>query len=147
MKRLTLIPVLLFLISFAPVQAQETAQQFGDYVIHYNAVNTDFLTPDIARNYGIKRSKNRILLTVAVLKGDMGVAGQPVPADIKAHVTNLSDQTKSLDLKEIKDGNAIYYIDTFSVTNKETVDIFITAQPKNGGPTMDVKFRRQFFTK
>jgi hypothetical protein len=131
-----------------PVQAQqETAQKFGDYVIHYNAVNTDFLTPEIARNYGIQRSKNRVLVTVSVLKGEMGVAGQPVAANIKAHATNLSDQTKSLNMREIRDGNAIYYIDTFSVTNEETVDIYIVAQPKSGGPKMDVKFRRQFFTK
>jgi hypothetical protein len=50
-------------------------------------------------------------------------------------------------MREVKDGNAIYYIDTFSVTNEETVDMNITAKPKNGGPKMEVKFRRQFFTK
>ncbi len=147
MRRFAVLALLLFIFTIAPVQAQETAKQFGDYVLHYNAVNTDFLTPEIARNYGIQRSKNRVLLTVSVLKGDIGVAGQPVAADINAHATNLSDQTKKLNMKEVKDANAIYYIDTFSVTNEETVDIYITAKPKNGGPIMDVKFRRQFFTK
>lgn len=147
MRRFAVLPLLLFLFTIAPVQAQETAKQFGDYVLHFNAVNTDFLTPEIARNYGIQRSKNRVLLTVSVLKGEIGIAGQPVAADISAHATNLSDQTKRLNMKEVKDGNAIYYIDTFSVTNEETVDMHISAKPKNGGPQMDVKFRRQFFTK
>jgi len=147
MRRFAVLPLLLLLFTIAPVQAQETAKQFGDYVIHFNAVNTDFLTPEIARNYGIQRSKNRVLLTVSVLKGEIGVAGQPVAADISAHATNLSDQTKKLNMRQVKDGNAIYYIDTFSVTNEETVDMYITAKPKNGGPAMEVKFRRQFFTK
>jgi len=147
MRRFAVLPLLLLLFTITPVQAQETAKQFGDYVLHFNAVNTDFLTPEIARNYGIKRSKNRVLLTVSVLKGEIGIAGQPVAADISAHATNLSDQTKSLNMREVKDGNAIYYIDTFSVTNEETVDMHISAKPKNGGPQMDVKFRRQFFTK
>jgi hypothetical protein len=147
MRRFAVLPLLLFLFTIPPVQAQETAKQFGDYVIHFNAVNTDFLTPEIARNYGIQRSKNRVLLTVSVLKGEIGIAGQPVAADINAHATNLSDQTKKLNMREVKDGNAIYYIDTFSVTNEETVDMNITAKPKNGGPKMEVKFRRQFFTK
>jgi hypothetical protein len=147
MRRFAVLALLLFVFTIAPVQAQETAKQFGDYVLHYNAVNTDFLTPEIARNYGIQRSKNRVLLTVSVLKGDIGVAGKPVAAEINAHATNLSDQTKKLNMREVKDANAIYYIDTFSVTNEETVDMYIKAKPKNGGPTMDVKFRRQFFTK
>jgi len=147
MRRFAVLPLLVLLFTIAPVQAQETAKQFGDYVIHFNAVNTDFLTPEIARNYGIKRSKNRVLITVSVLKGEIGVAGQPVAADISAHATNLSDQTKTLNMRQVNDGNAIYYIDTFSVTNEETVDMHISAKPKNGGPNMEVKFRRQFFTK
>jgi hypothetical protein len=147
MKRLTLISLLALLIIVSPLQAQETAKQFGDYVIHYNAVSTDFLTPEVARNYGIQRSKNRVLLTVSVLRGKIGVAGEPVAAKVKAHTSNLNDQTKKLNMREVRDGSAIYYIDTFSVSNEETIDMHISATPKDGGPDMNVKFRRQFFTK
>lgn len=147
MKRFALFPLLAFLLIFTPVQAQQNAQQFGDYVIHYNAVNTDFLTPEVAKNYGIQRSKNRVLVTVSVLKGKMGVAGQPVAAKVSAHTANLSDQTKNLTMREVRDGEAIYYIDTFSVSNEETMDIFVTATPVDGGPKMSIKFRKQFFTK
>jgi hypothetical protein len=147
MKPFVLFTLAALLLMISPVQAQQNAQQFGDYVIHYNAVNTDFLTPEVARNYGIQRSKNRVLLTVSVLKGQMGVAGQPVAAKISAHTANLSDQTKNLNLREVRDGEAIYYIDTFSVSNEETMDIFVTATPVDGGPKMSIKFRKQFFTK
>jgi hypothetical protein len=147
MKRFALFPLLVLLLMITPVQAQQNAQQFGDYVIHYNAVNTDFLTPEVARNYGIQRSKNRVLVTVSVLRGEMGVAGKPVAAKVSAHTANLTDQTKNLSMREVRDGEAIYYIDTFSVTNEETMDIFVTATPVDGGPRMSIKFRKQFFTK
>ena len=77
----------------------------------------------------------------------MLLAGQPVAAKISAHTANLSDQTKNLNLREVRDGEAIYYIDTFSVSNEETMDIFVTATPVDGGPKMSIKFRKQFFTK
>jgi len=31
-------------------------QDFGDFEVHYNALRTDQLAPDVARAYGIERS-------------------------------------------------------------------------------------------
>ena len=44
----------------------ENAETFGDYTIHYNALSTESLSPDIAKTYGIRRSKNRGLVNIAV---------------------------------------------------------------------------------
>src|SRR4051812_23157766 len=55
--------------------AQPGADSFvsnGDYEMHYNAVRTDQLTADIARAYGIERSKNKVLLNVSVLNHSNG---------------------------------------------------------------------------
>ena len=41
-----------------PLPATESAKDFGDYVLYFNAINTDQLTPDIAKQYGIVRSKS-----------------------------------------------------------------------------------------
>ncbi|MCH6550353.1 MAG: DUF4426 domain-containing protein, partial [Proteobacteria bacterium] len=40
----------------------------GDHIVHFSAQSTDQLEPDVARAYGIVRSKNRVMLTVSVLK-------------------------------------------------------------------------------
>ena len=150
MKRTILTPLALLLALIAgpalAADAPQGAKQFGEYVIHYNAVNTDFLTPQVARSYGIRRSKNRILLTVSVLKGKLGVAGEPVEADVEAWVTNLNQQTKGVNMKEVKDGGAIYYIGTFSATNEETFDIHVKARPKGSDKAFEVSFRRKFYT-
>ena len=52
-----------------PAQAlDETFKDFGNYEVHFNALRTDELTPDVARVYGIQRSANRVMLNVTVLR-------------------------------------------------------------------------------
>ena len=45
--------------------ATEGSKDFGDYVVFFNALNTDQLKPEIAREYEIVRSKSRAMLSVA----------------------------------------------------------------------------------
>ena len=46
--------------------ATESSRDFGDYVVYFNALNTEQLTPEIARQYEIVRSKSRALLNVSI---------------------------------------------------------------------------------
>jgi Domain of unknown function (DUF4426) len=133
------------LIFFASVATAEQATDVGDAVVHYNAVITDFFNPRIAKLYGIKRSKNRALLTVTVLKKHMGLASLPVKADITASAVNLRNQIKDLNLREITDGGAIYYISEFPVSNEETLDFTLNITPTDG-ETSTIKFRQHFYT-
>ena len=138
------------LAALLTITGKVVADQFkdiGDAVIHYNAVTTDFFDPNIAKLYGIKRSKNRALLTVTVLKKNMGLAALPVKAKIDAMVVNLSNQITHLNLREITDvtdGGAIYYIAEFPVSNEETFDITMRIEPE-GGTEHTLSFRQQFY--
>ena len=131
----------------APAQA-ERSKTLGNYIVHYNALGTDFLKPNTAKQYSIKRSKNRGMVTIAIqTKPDTGNAmGQPVTAMVSGFTKNLNGQTRNLDFKLIKEGNAIYYIDDFSVTNQEVVDFVLSIKPDNQGNLYSLKFRQQFFT-
>ena len=138
---------LLLLISLCVAKGAFAAQatDFGDMVVHYNAVRTDFFNPQIARAYGIKRSKNKALLTITVLNKQLDLPAQPMKANVKAEAINLSNQRKLLSMREITDGGAIYYITEFPITNGETLDFSINVTPE-GGRTQTVKFRQAFFT-
>jgi hypothetical protein len=58
--------LLLFGLSLqAPAQQ---AEDLGDYLVHYNTMNTTLLSPEVARAYNIQRSGTRGLLNIAVLK-------------------------------------------------------------------------------
>ncbi len=134
----------LFLLFAGAAQAEQYTD-LGDAVVHYNAVRTDFFDPQIARAYGIKRSKNRALLTITVLKKRMGLAAQPTKAQVSAKAVNLSNQVKNLQMREITEGGAIYYIAEFPITHKETLDFTIQVTPEGGNP-QTIHFRQRFVT-
>ena len=70
----------------------ESFKVSGEYEMHYNAVRTDQLTSDIARAYGIERSKNKVLLNISVLHKAAGSNTTPSDADVAVIARNLSGQ-------------------------------------------------------
>lgn len=115
--------------------------KFGDYVIHHTALPTDILLPEVARAYKIKRSKNRGMLNIVVQHKGKGVG-----AKVSGTGVNLNSQLKHLEFREIKDGDVTYYISSFRVTNKETINFKIKVQPAGSTKTHMVKFKKEFYT-
>jgi hypothetical protein len=138
--------LLLLALAGSTAAVADQFKTFGDYVVHYNALNTEMLAPDVARQYGIKRSKNRGLFTISVQKKVLGTTGKPVEASITGYATNLTAQTKPLKARKIVDGTAIYYIGDFRITNRETLDFHFTITPAGEDKSFTLKFRKQFFT-
>jgi hypothetical protein len=147
MKTLTAVVALLLASLFAAPLAAQQSQDFGEYVVHYNALNTNLIPPQVAQAYGIQRSSNRALLNITVLKKVMNTPGTPVKAQVKATGTNLTGQRREIEIREITEAEgAVYYIGVMPVHNMETynftIEINIAEEPE---PIM-VKFRQQFYT-
>lgn len=130
----------------APGLHAEQSQDFGDYVVHFNAIGTDFLPPKVAKEYSIKRSNQRAMLNIAVQKKKLGTSVQPVTAKVTAAAVNLAGQSKDIKLREIREPYAIYYIGEFSISNEETLKFTVDVMPEESGDPLTVKFRQQFFT-
>ena len=130
----------------ASVPADASSKDFGDYVLHFNALTTDQLTPEVARQYGIVRSKNRAMLNVSIIKKEEGTIGQSVPGSVSASVNNLTGQLKNLQLREVKSGGAVYYIGDVDVADRETLVFNLDATPMNEMSRFSVRFSRQFYT-
>lgn len=137
--------IVIVVASFSGQARAEQSEDFGDYVVHYNTLNTDFLAPEVARSYGITRSGNRAILTVTVLKKDLGLGAVPVKAQIQAGAINLSNQVKAMSMREITDGKAIYYVGEFPISNEETLNFDLQITTDEGG-SHALAFRQQFFT-
>jgi len=123
-----------------------TSKDFGDYVLHFNAISTDQLQPEIAQTYNIVRSKNRAMLNVSIIKKVKGTIGQSVTGDIKVTVNNLTGQVKNLALKEVRENDAIYYIGDAQVANGETLIFNLKVKPEDKTTGFSVRFSRQFFS-
>ncbi len=115
----------------------------GDHIVHFSAQSTDQLPPDVARAYGIVRSKNRAMLNVSVIKEGTTVA---VPADITVRTVNLAGQLKNVTMRKIEEQEAIYYIGETAVANHETLVFNISITPEGKTAASDVRFTREFYT-
>jgi hypothetical protein len=138
---------LLVLLAMAQPAIAQQSQSFDGYTIHYNAINTSQLTPQIAQAYGIQRSSSRALLNITVLREQ--AAGQPAPSHARVEVSarNLTGQLRDIEMREISEADeAIYYIGVFRVNNMETFDFTVSVVPEGEAAPLEVKFRQQFYT-
>ena len=129
----------------AVLSGTESAKDFGDYVLHFNAIVTDQLTENVARQYGIVRSRNRAILNVSMLRKEEGTMGIPVTGSVSASAINLNGQFRNIDLREIREGTAVYYIGETSIMDGETLIFTVDATPINESSRFNVRFMKQFF--
>lgn len=134
--------LLVFSLHTAPVMAEQ-AKRFGDYVIHYNTLNTDTLNPAVAREYGIQRSKNRAMLSVSVIRES---DGKGVQAQVTATSGMLTGHKQTLKTREIREEDAVYYISDFPVAHRDTLKFTLRVKPEGSRRTHTITFQKQFFT-
>ncbi|MEM7054850.1 MAG: DUF4426 domain-containing protein [Pseudomonadota bacterium] len=125
------------------VQAQQF-ESFGQYEVHYSTLNTNQLTPQVAQAFGIQRAGTQAMLNISVIDSE---TGDPVEAEITASATNLTGQLREVNLRELREQEAVYYIGQFRIHNEETLRFEVQVQPEGRtGAPFELNFRHQFFT-
>ena len=146
MNRLLKTLVLLTALTSLPVSAQQS-QDFGEFTVHYNALSSSLITPEVAKAYGIRRSDSRALINISVLKNNADKTTTAVTAKVTASGRNLTGQTRTVDMREINESDdAIYYLGELSVRNMETFDFTIEVLTEGQEKPFNVRFRQQFYT-
>jgi len=123
--------------------SRDTSANIGDHVVHFNALSTEQLSPEVARAYNIVRSKNRAMLNVSVLEA---AGGKAVTATVTVKTVNLTGQLKNVVMRKIQEQDAIYYIGETPVANRETLVFDITVTPDGTSEPFQLKFQRQFYS-
>jgi hypothetical protein len=129
----------------AVLPATESVKDFGEYVLYFNALNTDQLSPEIAREYEIVRSKSRALLNVSIHRKLADGRTEAVTGAVSASAINLNGQLMTMTLREIREDTAIYYIGELAITDGEVLIYTIDATPSNDPSRFTVRFKKQFF--
>ncbi|GIU09770.1 outer membrane protein [Shewanella sp. c952] len=139
----SLIAVLLLSLCLTGSAFAEQKQNVGNYDIHYVALSSTFLTPSIAKSYGIKRSSYSGILNISVL--DTSVDGNPaVPVEITGVANNLLDARVELKFREIREGDSIYYI--AEVPYRDDQEINFNIAVKHGSKlNTQLKFKQKFY--
>ena len=130
-----------------PAQRSESSYtEAGSYQMHYNAFRSDTLKPEVARAYGIERSKNRVTLNVTVLRKEGTAQPTPVEAEVSVEAYNLNGQQKQMSIRRVNEGAAIYYIGETGINGAEILAFNIKATPLNDTTLLEGKMRREFFS-
>ena len=106
-------------VIFAAISAQASAEikkDLGDWEVHYIALTTTFLSPEIARANNIVRSGRNALVNISVLNKRTKEAQE---VNITGTARNLLGTSKTLEFTQVKEGKAIYYLASVGFSDKE----------------------------
>ena len=140
MKKIYL-PVILILFFSSAVMA-ENMQKLGNMDVHYIALNSTFLQPNIAKAYQIQRSRYNGLVNISVL--DNTKKDSPAKmVSLTGKARNNLGQTKTLEFQEVTEGEAIYYLAQINFTNEEV--FHFTIKVNDGKEEKTLKFTQKFY--
>lgn len=128
--------------------ASATAEQFvqvGDYDIHYSAISTRFLAPEVAQAHNIQRSANRGLVNISVRERMDDGSTRPVSASIQGHVSGLAGTPEPLSFRTIHDGDATYYLAPFTMRHDEAMRFELDVRYDRNEPPAPVNFLQRFY--
>lgn len=133
------------LMLFVPLLAQaENSTKIPGFTIHHNVITTDFLAPNIASAYRIIRSKNRGMINISVIEDVEGTTGKAAMASISARVVNLLGQSRLIPLREIREGEAIYYIGDFIIPGNDQLIFVLDVLPQGAKRPYTAKLEHKF---
>jgi hypothetical protein len=124
-----------------PAQAVEIAKQ-GDLEMHCVAVPTSELTPEAAKTYNVEPRPGRGLLTITLLKRVRAGEAKSVPGQVYAGAVNQGNYLSSIPIREIREGNEVYYLGEYRVSAPDTLRFLVNANVL--GKAMKTEFTRTF---
>ena len=139
-KRLVVVSSLMIGLVFTIPANAEQKQVLGSWDVHYIALNSTFLTPKVAKQYGIVRSKFNGLINISVLDKRSQKAQSVI---MTGEAKNLLGVIKKLTFKEVNEGDAIYYLASLPFADREQYRISI--EINDGKTQKSLKFQHKFY--
>ena len=134
--------VLLTVLCASLTHAQQS-ERFDQFELHHSIVYTTFLTAEIAGEFDIARGKDKAMLTLSVRDADAReTEGRPM--HIEGRTWDLITGGR-MNVKEIKEGRATYYLVPFEFLDREYRFFEFTCKPEGSQKTYDYTFKTQLW--
>lgn len=121
--------------------AIDTHRDLGDYRVHFSTMNTTKLPPAVAETHGITRARDRALINISLTRP--GQPGYGQPAQVSGTATNLMQQSRQLEFREVREADAVYYIAPLEHIHEEVVTFELRVRPEGADTPLDVRFTRK----
>ena len=112
------------------IAVAEQMQRFGDFEAHYVVFPSTFLQSEIAHQYGLRRGPGLAVVNLSVLDA----AGTGAACAIVGQSKNLLGQISPLTFKEVREGDAVYYLAEVRHADQEVLRFSLTITPPEAEP-------------
>ncbi len=123
--------------------SQEAVSRIGDVTVRASAIPTATLAEQVAKQYGISRADNTVMLLIGVRQGS-DAQETALPARITAVATDLRGRRHDIEMRELRSGDLLDYVGTIEISPPDTVRFDITVV-REGGATSQMQFSRDFY--
>jgi len=131
--------------------SQEAVSRVGDVTIRATAIPTSTLSEPVARQYGIAREKDTVMLLVGVRQGE-GAQETALPAKIIATASDLRGRKHVIEMRELRSGDPgsgpgqvlLDYVGIVDVSPPDTLRFDVQVVRENGA-TSQMQFSRDFY--
>lgn len=138
MKRIIIALLLGLAISFGAVAEQK--KQLGNWDVHYIAFPAPLLTPEIALQYRLQRSKYNAVINISVLDK---TSQQAQKVALNGTAKDLQGRQRKLEFTEVVEGNAVYYLAQLPFYNEQRFSFAITVA--SGNESQLLQFDQTFY--
>jgi len=145
-RKIPILFCLLLPLTAADARAQQS-ERFDNYELHFSVVNTTFLDPEVASQYGIIRGERRGIVNIAVREHSEETAdgdATTVPMQLEGRTWDLIAEQR-MTFIEVNEGSAVYYIGEFKFINREWRWFELSFRPQGAGKTYTHKFKHQLY--
>ena len=138
MSRIIFALLLGLTVSFSALAEQK--KQLGDWDVHYIAFPSPILTPEIALQYKLQRSKYNAIVNISVLDK---TSQQALKVAISGSAKDLQSRTRTLEFTEVIEGDAVYYLAQLPFHHEQRYSF--TLSISSGNQTQQLKFDQVFY--
>ncbi|WP_233078291.1 DUF4426 domain-containing protein [Rheinheimera soli] len=140
MKNYLLTASLILAFFMNPLQAEQK-KVLGPWDVHYIAFDSTIIDAKIAQSYQLQRSKYQAVLNISVLNSADQKAQQ---VRISGTATDLTQKQIELSFREVKEGDAIYYLAQVPVHDQKHLKFKLDIW--QGTENQKLEFSQMFYT-
>lgn len=118
----------------------------GSTLVHYAAMSTQDLSPEMARQYGIRQSSKRGMLLLNLQRETAPGKTVPLRGTATGTARNLMGDQQTLTLRPASADSTQDLIAEFDIAHLEFLTFDIDVRPQDSTRPLKVKFQQQFFT-
>jgi len=134
----------LFLLLVAGA-CQAGSKDFGEYIVQWSVFPSTFLTPEIAKENGLNRSRGIGVVNIAIMSETENGGMETVSGQVEGKALNDIQQPKFLAFRRIQEGDAVYFIAEYQYSNAALMTFQITARPTGSQSDLPVRFSHTLF--